>query len=103
MTAVTVRGRIAGRVQGVSFRASLQERARAHGLAGWVRNLADGSVEFLAHGPQDAVDALLAWAELGPPAARVDALEHRRVDTAPVGEGFEVCRDGPAGGTEGAS
>ncbi|MEE4381779.1 MAG: acylphosphatase [Pseudomonadales bacterium] len=96
MESVTVRGRVAGRVQGVFFRASLQDRANALGLAGWVRNLDDGSVQFLAHGPEDAVDALLAWAEQGPPAARVDALEHRRVAERPDGEGFEVRRDGSA-------
>jgi acylphosphatase len=96
MAAVTVRGRVAGRVQGVFFRASLQDRANALGLAGWVRNLDDGAVEFLAHGPEDAVHALLAWAEEGPPAARVDALEHRPVTERPDGEDFEVRPDGSA-------
>ena len=63
-----------GRVQGVAFRASTVEQARAHGVTGWVRNTADGSVELEAQGEEASVAALLAWCEHGPPAARVTGV-----------------------------
>lgn len=64
---------ISGRVQGVFFRASMVAEAQRLGLTGWVRNRRDGSVEAYACGKPAALDALVAWAEGGPPAARVDA------------------------------
>ncbi len=81
-----------GRVQGVSYRASTVWEARARGLTGWVRNLADGSVELEAQGEDAAVAALLAWCRQGPPAARVAgvAAEDREVI---IGEhGFQQRR-----------
>lgn len=63
---------IRGRVQGVHFRASMVAEAQGRGLTGWVRNRGDGSVEAYACGKPAALDALVAWAEKGPPAARVD-------------------------------
>ena len=63
-----------GRVQGVAFRASTVEQARMHGVTGWVRNLADGSVELEAQGDEARVTALLAWCAHGPPAARVTGV-----------------------------
>ena len=74
MTRVTRRLLIHGRVQGVGFRWSLMEEARRLGLDGWVRNRNDGSVEALATGPVEAVDALTLWAHRGPPHARVDRV-----------------------------
>ena len=65
---------VTGRVQGVSFRASTVREARAHGLTGWVRNLADGSVELEAQGDDARVAALVAWCAHGPPAARVTGV-----------------------------
>lgn len=69
-----VRCRVSGVVQGVYYRASTQREAARLGLAGWVRNLPDGDVEFVAEGPDAEIEALLRWAREGPPAARVDAL-----------------------------
>jgi len=62
---------VTGRVQGVCYRASTVDEARDRGLTGWVRNLADGSVELEAQGDDASVAALLAWCAHGPPAARV--------------------------------
>ena len=62
---------VTGRVQRVSFRAHTQAEARRLGLVGWVRNLSDGTVELVAEGPQEALEALLAWAQQGPSLARV--------------------------------
>lgn len=63
-----------GRVQGVGFRASCAARAEALGVAGWVRNRPDGSVELVAHGARAAVRGLLEWCRQGPQAARVSEV-----------------------------
>jgi acylphosphatase len=66
---------VAGRVQGVFYRASARARAEALGVTGFARNLADGRVEVLACGQAAAVEALCAWLWLGSPAAHVSAVE----------------------------
>ncbi|MDA0578000.1 MAG: acylphosphatase [Verrucomicrobia bacterium] len=68
-----VRGcfRVDGRVQGVFFRVSACTEARRLGITGWVRNLPDGSVETVAEGLPDQVQAYLAWCRRGPPHAQV--------------------------------
>jgi len=85
------RVRIRGRVQGVFFRASTEREARRAGVAGWVRNRSDGSVEAAFEGPAQAVEALLDFCRRGPPGARVTGLEV--IDEAALGEvGFAVRR-----------
>jgi acylphosphatase len=83
-----VQVRIEGRVQGVAFREACVAQAHALGVAGWVRNRDDGTVEARLQGPPDAVQRLLGWLHRGPPLARVD-----RVDVTPCGaeplRGFE--------------
>ncbi|WP_299054343.1 acylphosphatase [uncultured Nocardioides sp.] len=71
----SVRLRVTGRVQGVSFRWATEQEARRLGVTGWVRNEPDGSVAAYAEGPADAVDALVAWAHDGPPSARVASVD----------------------------
>jgi acylphosphatase len=66
--------RIHGRVQGVWFRESMRREAERLGVTGWVRNAPDGSVEAVVQGPDTAVDALIAWARIGPPQARVERI-----------------------------
>ena len=75
MARAQVHLRIRGRVQGVFFRATACDRARELGLGGWVRNRPDGSVEAVACGERDAVEAFVDWCHQGPPAARVDEVE----------------------------
>jgi acylphosphatase len=78
-----------GLVQGVWFRASVRERARAHGVAGWARNRPDGVVEVALEGQADAVESVLRYCRTGPPGARVDSVEVR--EEPPEGiRGFTV-------------
>ena len=66
-----------GRVQGVFFRDTTRERAHAHGVAGWVCNRPDGSVEAVVEGPPEGVERVLRFLETGPPRARVSNVEVR--------------------------
>ena len=78
---------VAGRVQGVFFRAWTKEQADALGIAGWVRNCADGSVEALVAGEPDVVGAMVERMRRGPPAAEVKQLTDEPSGESP-GEGF---------------
>lgn len=66
---------VAGRVQGVYFRASARAEAERLGLSGWVRNLPDGRVEAVFEGAPDAVAAAIAWCRVGPPSASVASID----------------------------
>lgn len=66
---------VRGFVQGVGFRASTRARAVSLGLAGWVRNQGDGSVEAVFEGERDRVESMLDWCRRGPAGARVDDVE----------------------------
>ena len=70
-----VRVVIEGRVQGVFFRASTRDEARARGLTGWVRNLPDGRVAALFEGDRRMVENMLAWCRQGPPYSYVAHVE----------------------------
>ena len=80
MKAVQVR--VSGRVQGVSFRWYAREQARGLGVVGWVRNELDGTVLLHAEGPDEAVDALVAWCRKGPGMARVRDVAVREAAVA---------------------
>ncbi len=73
---------VRGLVQGVWFRASAAERATALGLRGRAQNCADGSVLVHAAGAPEALEALIAWLRVGPPMARVEAVEVEVIDPA---------------------
>lgn len=75
---------VRGRVQGVAFRAHARAEATALGLRGHAINRDDGSVEVLAAGSPDALDALARWLAHGPPLARVDAVERVAVEDGAV-------------------
>lgn len=71
----TLRLVIHGRVQGVFFRDSMRREAQRLGVAGWVRNRGDGSVEAAVQGEAAAVDAIMRWAHRGPQHAQVERVE----------------------------
>ncbi len=81
---------ITGRVQGVFFRLETQRAAERFGVAGWVRNRADGSVEAFLEGEDQAVEALTQWCRHGPPRARVDAVKVEARSYEGRTKGFEV-------------
>jgi acylphosphatase len=66
-----------GRVQGVGFRAFVEDEASLRGLEGWVRNRRSGSVEAVLAGEAADVDAVIETCRKGPPSARVDRIDQR--------------------------
>ena len=84
--------RIRGLVQNVGFRASCCRRAQELGLAGWVRNCSDGSVEVQAEGSEQHLTELRVWCESGPLKACVDSIDGSRVATTGA-DWFEIRPD----------
>ena len=80
---------VRGRVQGVGFRWFVEREAHMLGVAGWVRNNADGAVEVLAQGTRDQLSALLGRLQQGPRAARVDRVDESEV---PLTQGLKTFR-----------
>lgn len=80
-----------GRVQGVGYRYTMRTVAAAAGVAGWVRNLPDGSVEAEIEGTHEQIDRIVAWMAQGPPGARVDTA--MVTDAEPTGQPGFVVRD----------
>jgi acylphosphatase len=78
-----------GRVQGVFFRDTTRRMAQSRGVAGWVRNTPEGSVEAVFEGEPDPVDDLIRFAHEGPRGATVERVEV--AEERPAGlSGFEV-------------
>ncbi len=81
---------VRGRVQGVGYRAWVEDQATLNGLEGWVRNRQDGSVEAVFAGPAQDVAEMVALCRKGPPAARVDAV----TDTPATADQLKLRRAG---------
>ena len=80
---------VRGDVQGVGYRYTMRMVAREAGVAGWVRNRRDGSVEAEIEGAPGQVDEVLAWMAEGPPGS--DVRDATVTDAEPTGRrGFEV-------------
>jgi len=80
---------VRGRVQGVGYRAGCNRRADELGISGWVRNLADGSVEVEAEGQPQKLSELMLWCERGPLLAQVTGVGTTRIP-ATGADWFEV-------------
>lgn len=81
---------IRGRVQGVGFRFFVQEAASTEGIAGWVGNLEDGTVETYAEGDREAMDRFERHLRHGPSRARVDRVDREEHEPAGTLRGFQV-------------
>ena len=81
---------VRGRVQGVGFRYFVLHRADSMGIAGWVRNRADGAVEVEAEGPRPELERLVAAVSRGPAGASVTAVEQEWSERVPSHRGFRV-------------
>jgi acylphosphatase len=81
---------VRGRVQGVGFRWFVEREAALLGLAGWVRNNDDGTVEVLASGSDEQLNSLLAKLKQGPRAARVDAVDERSAEAPKELKSFSI-------------
>ncbi len=80
---------VQGRVQGVLFRDSVRERARAHGVAGWICNRSDGAVEAVLEGRPDNVERVVRFVKVGPRQANVEQVEVTEEEPEGV-SGFEI-------------
>jgi acylphosphatase len=93
-----MRGRVhivvRGRVQGVSFRGYTLRRAAELHVTGWVRNRPDGSVDIVAEGERESLEALIGFAGKGPSLARVDSVECEWSDDRGEFVGFRVRAGG---------
>jgi acylphosphatase len=90
MARVSYKVVVAGRVQGVSFRASMREVAIQNGVNGWVRNRDDGVVLSVLQGEEADVERVVEWARKGPRAATVTALRKERLERYPPQSGFRI-------------
>ena len=81
---------IAGKVQGVYFRAWVYDQAASLGLRGWVRNLADGKVEVLAQGDGESLAALKERLPQGSPLSRVDTVTASMIDHDKAYDAFAI-------------
>lgn len=81
---------VTGLVQGVFFRAFAKETADRLNIAGWVRNLADGSVEIVAEGKESVLDGFVSALKKGPPKSRVDKVRIDYADAKNEFSGFTV-------------
>jgi acylphosphatase len=81
---------VRGRVQGVGFRWFVEREAHILGIAGWVRNNHDGSVEILAQGTRDQLSGLRSRLREGPRAARVDDVEESEAQPAAGLSSFRI-------------
>lgn len=87
---ISVRAIVYGRVQGVFFRAFVEEHAQQLGLKGYVRNLPSGDVEVVAEGERERVEKLVKYMKKGPPAALVRRVVARRSQYAGYYSSFRV-------------
>ena len=90
MTKSCVHVIISGRVQGVWFRANTKNKAEQLGVTGWVRNTPDGKVEAVFEGEEKLVQEMIDWCQHGPPQAKVNGLEVKKLPPSDEFESFNI-------------
>lgn len=90
MAKICIHAFVSGRVQGVWFRQSTLDEAKAHGLTGWVRNLPDGRVETMLYGEENAVRQVESWLSKGPALANVAEVVSEQLEFEDIHEGFLI-------------
>ncbi|QLJ52949.1 MAG: Acylphosphate phosphohydrolase, putative [Candidatus Fermentimicrarchaeum limneticum] len=91
MAKARLHAEVYGIVQGVFFRSSTEQEAFSLNLTGWVKNRRDGSVEIVAEGERDSLEALLGWCRKGPPGARVDRVDYSWEDFKEEFNSFSIA------------
>lgn len=86
----TLKYRVRGKVQGVSYRASTARKASELSVQGYAKNLADGSVELCLQGESGNIEKLIDWCKQGPTYAEVESVEFVAEENLPLCDGFFV-------------
>lgn len=81
---------ISGRVQGVFFRRNTKKKAEKLGIAGWVKNLADGRVEAVFEGEKEKVEEMINWTKKGSLIAKINGIEVDRQEYQGEFKNFEI-------------
>ena len=87
----TVHLEIAGKVQGVFFRATAKDIAKLHKITGWIKNTKDNKVEAIITGETENVEAFILWSRKGPQKARVQHVKVTEMNLKKF-DSFEVIR-----------
>lgn len=90
MKTKTLQINVIGRVQGVFFREYTRRTAQKLGITGWVKNCPDGSVEIMASGADEKLDALIAWLHHGSPNAEVQKVFSKVIAPEQAYHSFEI-------------
>ncbi|MEE4243608.1 MAG: acylphosphatase [Desulfopila sp.] len=86
----TVRARIEGRVQGVSFRYYTRHEALQLSLTGWVKNMSDGAVEAVFQGSDGDIEKMLSWLDIGSPHANVGKVVVKQLENDKTYPDFQI-------------
>ena len=90
MKAKTLQINVIGRVQGVFFREYTRRTAQKLGITGWVKNCPDGSVELMATGTNEQLDALISWLYHGSPNAEVQKVFSKVISPEQACPSFKI-------------
>lgn len=82
--------KIYGRVQGVYYRSSAEDKARELGLSGWAKNMPDGTVETVVEGGEEELQEYKEWCKIGSPAARVEKIDEEWEEASGEFKGFSI-------------
>jgi len=82
--------KIYGRVQGVYYRSSAQDKARELGLSGWAKNMTDGTVETVVEGEEEMLRDYIWWCKKGPATARVEKIDETWEEPTGEFKGFSI-------------